>query len=424
MIPTNCTSTFDTGIKNLPIHLISEYKLKKFAAVKFKTDKATFLVYGSGKIVCVGASTPQVAETESVKLISHIRKVLAGEWEHVEKALKKLADPPNLTVSNVVATTGYNQAVALDRVYKKLQLVAFRSNKIQIFYEPERFVALTVVVRGATLLLFPSGKVNVTGVKDIKDAENAFDELNSLLFLPLRPFEYPGDINDFNYLCQSQNPIKNLEPKDYGSKKRTQTEEPQTTEENKRSKRSHSVEANSETPSKISKEADDHPVPNLINPPSESQTLLNDPVREENLLPLELLEDDMDALLMWPTIEIRPLIDDMPMQDQAPMKIPKVIYQDSLLSDPRMVDPAEFSHMINNQAENIKPAITNTSHEICENKHLSSWSVFLCKSCMGYKNVLEKQVFSQRGDGRFDVNITICKRCSEFNDQMYDMLCN
>lgn len=222
--PTNCTVTIDFKTKDLPIHLFASTLMRKFQAAKVKTPKATFLVYYSGKAVCVGSKTPDVAVKEVEMLLQVMIETLkADDKDKHGKVLMQLESSRGgkfeYQVSNVVASGSYNQAVNLLAVYEKILNTPVTFYR-RLSYEPERFAGLSVAFgKGVgTIILFPSGKVNITGCKHIKDAESALLKFDSLLRLIPGTAEAPESTNR---LCHIQPPVEVLELKCLKSQKKS-----------------------------------------------------------------------------------------------------------------------------------------------------------------------------------------------------------
>ncbi len=180
--PCNCTLSIDFQVEYLPIQLFSDRTVSGFVSTKVRTLRATFLLYHSGKAVCVGAKTPSIALKETENLLNCMITTLSDFPEYTElrsKLESRVGGNFKVTVCNVVACGSYNQAVSLPDVYRKLQSVLPGTNAV-LSYEPERFAGLTVNFgRGSgTVILFPSGKVNITGCKDIKEAEDYLTQFN------------------------------------------------------------------------------------------------------------------------------------------------------------------------------------------------------------------------------------------------------
>lgn len=158
----NCTVTADFN-QRICIEKLSDLKPKKFDAVTVKAGLSTFLVFRSGKIVCVGAKNPQVAR-EDFKCLD-------------EKLIQLgVINSPctNLCVVNLVSHFAV-QPLNIANTYKYFQ------NLYLCIYEPELFPALKMNIKGVTVLMYWSGKIILTGAKTIKDLEQTYTSISSIL---------------------------------------------------------------------------------------------------------------------------------------------------------------------------------------------------------------------------------------------------
>lgn len=123
--------------------------------------KPTLLVFSSGKIVCVGATSVE-------------------EVEAVARKVKELfsADSIEVEITNIVAYAHYEGKIPFDEVVNKFN---------NVIYEPETFPAIIYrdVSSGATFLLFNNGKIICTGLKAVEDVSKAVkaleEKLNSVI---------------------------------------------------------------------------------------------------------------------------------------------------------------------------------------------------------------------------------------------------
>ena len=133
------------------------YKPEQFPGVVYrvKDPKTAMLIFSSGKIVCTGARN-----------IADVRKAV----EKVAMMLKSLKiDVPkkySIQIENIVASAQIPAKLNLDKI-------AFELENSE--YEPSSFPGLVFRMKDpkAALLLFGSGKVICTGIKNIKDVEYA-----------------------------------------------------------------------------------------------------------------------------------------------------------------------------------------------------------------------------------------------------------
>ena len=146
----------------------TEYEPEQFPGLvyRLKDPRAAALIFSSGKIICTGA-----------RCISDVKKVV----EKVVKMLKeaKIGNPKKYTiqVENIVASASFPSGLNLDKI-------AFELENSE--YEPEQFPGLVYRTENpkAAFLLFSSGKVMCTGLRDIKEINNAvksiFQKLRSI----------------------------------------------------------------------------------------------------------------------------------------------------------------------------------------------------------------------------------------------------
>ena len=132
-----------------------EYNPTRFAALKHRHraggDAPTFLIFPTGKIVCVGCKTPQRARDASIFLMTHLRN-----------SCGLFLEDGTHTVRNLVSAS---------RFPHEIDLVTLASIfPLRCMYEPEVFPGLTYKggqhTEGATFLVFSSGKVVITGVQN------------------------------------------------------------------------------------------------------------------------------------------------------------------------------------------------------------------------------------------------------------------
>lgn len=81
-----------------------------------------------------------------------------------------------ITVHNTVAVDSLGTPIPMERVFESLL-----SMKKRVEYEPEQFPAMIVKRDGFSFLLFPTGKIVLTGVKDIARIAPAIGGLKTLI---------------------------------------------------------------------------------------------------------------------------------------------------------------------------------------------------------------------------------------------------
>ncbi|MFQ6089802.1 MAG: TATA-box-binding protein [Candidatus Methanofastidiosia archaeon] len=142
-----------------------EYEPEQFPGLVLRLEdpKTATLVFGSGKLVCTGAKSPE----ESRRAIFKIIDLLKGEGTPIK-------GEPEITVQNIVASADLGAELNLDAVVFGLP---------NCEYEPEQFPGLIYRLKRpkVVLLLFGSGKVVCTGAKTRQDVEDAVVEVKKAL---------------------------------------------------------------------------------------------------------------------------------------------------------------------------------------------------------------------------------------------------
>lgn len=131
------------------------YEPGKFPALRMKRDNASFLLYSSGKIVCIGTKSPE----EASKKIEDLRTELA---KYNIKTTK-----PIVHVRNIVASVDLQREL-------KLHELAYSMEESE--YNPEYFPAMKIntatgTAKGTRILLFRTGKAIMPGMKSMADVD-------------------------------------------------------------------------------------------------------------------------------------------------------------------------------------------------------------------------------------------------------------
>lgn len=138
------------------------YNPGEFPGVRFRLNDCTVIIFSSGKVVVVGAPTPQAAEGAVNMLADRLNNtgVRTGEIQ--------------CKVCNIVATASLGSTLNLCRISKIIP---------RSLYEPEHFSG--VILRWAqpkcTILLFASGNLVCVGANSVQGASNAVNQLYSEL---------------------------------------------------------------------------------------------------------------------------------------------------------------------------------------------------------------------------------------------------
>jgi len=141
----------------------AEYVPEKFPGLiyRLKEPKTALLLFSSGKLVCTGAKSVEMAH-EVVNIV----------LKKISKIGIKVMDDPEIKIQNIVATTDLKKELNLNSIAISLGL-----EKVE--YEPEQFPGLVYRVDHPRVvaLLFGSGKIVCTGAREIKDIDIALQEI-------------------------------------------------------------------------------------------------------------------------------------------------------------------------------------------------------------------------------------------------------
>ena len=145
----------------------ADYDPDNFPGVVYRTEepRATTLLFRSGKMVSTGASS-----------VEDVHTVLNGVFDDLREMGIEIADEPEVTVQNVVASADLGQRLNLNAIAIGLGLE-------NVEYEPEQFPGLVYRLDdpSVVVLLFGSGKTVVTGGTTSKVVERAVEVVESQL---------------------------------------------------------------------------------------------------------------------------------------------------------------------------------------------------------------------------------------------------
>lgn len=143
----------------------AEYNPKRFAAViiRIREPKTTALVFGSGKMVCTGAKSEDNA------------RLAARKYARIIQKLGFNARFTQFTIQNIVGSCDVKFPIRLERLATEHQTLCS--------YEPELFPGIIYRMEDpkVVLLIFVSGKIVLTGAKEKKHIEQAFEIIYSKL---------------------------------------------------------------------------------------------------------------------------------------------------------------------------------------------------------------------------------------------------
>ena len=141
------------------------YNPKRFPGVVYKSEypRASFLIFASGKMNCVGARSLDDAKQAIRKLTEKLRKA------HI-----KVKTEPKVKVQNIVASVNFGRKFNLEHIAR-----SFENTE----YEPEVFPGLVFRLDDpkAVLLLFVSGKGVCAGAKSMRDVKRAAQKTSKIL---------------------------------------------------------------------------------------------------------------------------------------------------------------------------------------------------------------------------------------------------
>jgi transcription initiation factor TFIID TATA-box-binding protein len=143
----------------------ARYDPELFAGLAYRSDdpRASFLIFASGKMNCVGARSMNDAKLAIKKLTRKLRK-----------ARIKVKSAPKVKVQNIVASVDFGRKFDLEHIARRFENTE---------YNPEVFpgVVFRLDDPKAVLLLFVSGKGVCAGVKSMRDVKRAAQKTNRII---------------------------------------------------------------------------------------------------------------------------------------------------------------------------------------------------------------------------------------------------
>ena len=133
------------------------------AVFRIKNPKTATLIFRTGKMVCTGAKSEEMARKAVKKVVQLLRK---GKI--------KIKNEATVTIQNIVASINLGGRVHLEDAARRLP---------RSMYEPEQFPGLIhrMLDPKTVILIFSSGKLVCTGAKTDKDVYRSVNNLHSLL---------------------------------------------------------------------------------------------------------------------------------------------------------------------------------------------------------------------------------------------------
>jgi len=142
-----------------------EYPPDQFpgAVFRLKTPKTATLLFSTGKMVCTGSKSEEMARKAVKTVVQKLRK---------EKI--RIKKDAIVTVQNIVSSINLGGKVHLERAARTLP---------RSMYEPEQFPGLIhrMLDPKTVILIFASGKLVCTGAKKESDVYRSVHNLHALL---------------------------------------------------------------------------------------------------------------------------------------------------------------------------------------------------------------------------------------------------
>jgi len=133
------------------------------AVFRLKEPKTATLLFRTGKMICTGAKSEELA-----------RKAVKTVVQKLRKGGIKIKKDATVTVQNIVASINLGGRVQLEETARSLP---------RSMYEPEQFPGLIhrMLDPKTVILIFTSGKLVCTGAKTVKDVFRSVNNLHSTL---------------------------------------------------------------------------------------------------------------------------------------------------------------------------------------------------------------------------------------------------
>ena len=142
-----------------------EYHPDQFPGLVFRlrTPKTATLIFTSGKMVCTGSKSEEIA-----------RKAVKSVVQKLRKGGIKVKKDAEVTIQNIVSSINLGGKVHLEKAARTLP---------RSMYEPEQFPGLIhrMLDPKTVILVFSSGKLVCTGAKNEQDVYRSVNNLHSLL---------------------------------------------------------------------------------------------------------------------------------------------------------------------------------------------------------------------------------------------------
>ncbi len=164
MASVTCRQRIDLGsiVKAFPL---TEYRPRLFPGLVFKLDKpkTATLLFASGKMICTGAKSEQLAREAVLKVVKELRE------QGIEVDIK-----PEIRIQNIVASGSLGGSVDFEGIMRFLD---------KTMYEPDQFPGLVYRMEEpkVVLLIFSNGRIVCTGAKQENEVYDAVSRLRRIL---------------------------------------------------------------------------------------------------------------------------------------------------------------------------------------------------------------------------------------------------
>ena len=142
-----------------------EYNPENFpgAIYRPKEPKVAMLIFSTGKVICTGAKNQSDIDLAVTELL---RKLEEGGIE--------VKGEPQVEIQNIVASSEIGVKINLDQ----LAIECFNTE-----YEPEQFPGLVLRLDEpkTVILIFSSGKVIITGAKNLEDLNRSAEKADNVV---------------------------------------------------------------------------------------------------------------------------------------------------------------------------------------------------------------------------------------------------
>jgi transcription initiation factor TFIID TATA-box-binding protein len=135
-----------------------------FPGIVYRSENppVSFLIFASGKMICLGA-----------KRMEDARQAIKKLTRKLKKARIEVKSAPKVEVRNIVASVDFGRKFDIEHIARRFENTE---------YEPEVFPGLVFRLDDpkAVLLLFVSGKGVCAGAKSIRDVKRAVQKINRI----------------------------------------------------------------------------------------------------------------------------------------------------------------------------------------------------------------------------------------------------